>query len=346
MSRYSLRPLAHRADLFEVALGWDPGLGTFFVTVFGTPDDESETDVRLWRGTAPREIGTSAELIAIAADYAEIPGDLQRRLEIDRLQSPNTPDRPPGRLMEALLACDRILPTRPNGLQMKDPPMSNCYTHCCFAITITPGEADLLREAIAFAELLEWEPEDDAIVEQWNGLSEAFRTLFVAIDDNPISGFLAIFPDCDYPTFGTRFSFDEESDGGVRVFAHAEQFEPDAVAELLRRTIHQSLPISVTWSFDSDRHQPDAFGGGGFLIDAAGVHWIGTSMVHDKKHFATKYVLTMRDDEEGLLFWNDTDGFGPLEEARVFTEDEAKSAATVIAVTQPEWLELPKGLFG
>jgi len=34
MSRYSLRPLPHRSDVFEVAVGWDAGLSTYFVTVF------------------------------------------------------------------------------------------------------------------------------------------------------------------------------------------------------------------------------------------------------------------------------------------------------------------------
>ena len=60
MSRYSLRPLARYNDLFEIALGWDPGLGTYFVTVFGTPDCDREPDIRLWRGTGPREIGAVA----------------------------------------------------------------------------------------------------------------------------------------------------------------------------------------------------------------------------------------------------------------------------------------------
>lgn len=84
MSRYSLRPLAGHADLFEVALGWDPGLGTYFVMVFGAPDCECEPDIRLWRGTRLHEICTAAELIAIAAEYAEIPHELAGQLEIDR----------------------------------------------------------------------------------------------------------------------------------------------------------------------------------------------------------------------------------------------------------------------
>lgn len=107
MSRYSLRPLAGHAELFEVALGWDPGLGTYFVTVFGVPDHECEPDIRLWRGTSPREIGTPAEIIALASAYAEVPEDLAPQLEIDRLQSPHNPDRPASRLLEELLGRTR-----------------------------------------------------------------------------------------------------------------------------------------------------------------------------------------------------------------------------------------------
>ena len=110
MSRYSLRPLAEHADLFEVALGWDPGLGTFFVMVFGTPDRDREPDIRLWCGTSPREIVAASEIVAIAGDYAEIPEDLTLQLDIDRLASPHNPDRPVSKLLEALLGRTRLTP--------------------------------------------------------------------------------------------------------------------------------------------------------------------------------------------------------------------------------------------
>ena len=110
MSRYSLRPLSSRADLFEVALGWDASLGTYFVMVFGAPDHECEPDIRLWRGTSPREIGTPAEIIALAAAFAEVPEDLARQLEIDRLRVPHNSDRPANCLFEELLGRTRSAP--------------------------------------------------------------------------------------------------------------------------------------------------------------------------------------------------------------------------------------------
>ena len=110
MSRYSLRPLAERADLFEIALGWDPGLVTYFVTVFGTPDRNREPDIRLWRGTSPAEIGAASEIVAIAAEYAEIPDGLTRQLDIDRLAGPHNPDRPVSKLLAELLGRSRSSP--------------------------------------------------------------------------------------------------------------------------------------------------------------------------------------------------------------------------------------------
>ena len=107
MSRYSLRPQVGHADLFEIALGWDPGLGTYFVMVFGTPDHTCEPDIRLWRGSSPREIASPAEIIALAATYAEMPEGLACQLEIDRLQAPHNPDRPANQLLEELLGRTR-----------------------------------------------------------------------------------------------------------------------------------------------------------------------------------------------------------------------------------------------
>ena len=84
MSRYSLKPLPHRADLFEVAVGWDPGLETYFITVFGTPEVLREPEVRLWRGNVWRDLATTQEIITIAERYAMVPADLAVTLEQDR----------------------------------------------------------------------------------------------------------------------------------------------------------------------------------------------------------------------------------------------------------------------
>lgn len=88
MSRYSLKPLPNRTNLFEVVIGWDAGLATFFVAMFGPPDSNSEPAVRLWRGTKPCEIVNACEAVSLAACYAQIPDNLMHQLELDRFAKP------------------------------------------------------------------------------------------------------------------------------------------------------------------------------------------------------------------------------------------------------------------
>ncbi len=89
MSRYSLKPLPHRSDVFEVAVGWDASLGTYFAIVFGAPEIACEPDVLLWRGRTFGEIDGVEELLDIVLEFAEVVGELRGRLDTDRSASPN-----------------------------------------------------------------------------------------------------------------------------------------------------------------------------------------------------------------------------------------------------------------
>jgi hypothetical protein len=87
MSRYSLKPLPHRGDVFEIAVGWDAGLGTYFVIVFGAPETACEPEVLLWRGRKFGEIYGIAELLEIVLEFAEIAPELRHRLDADRTRN-------------------------------------------------------------------------------------------------------------------------------------------------------------------------------------------------------------------------------------------------------------------
>ncbi|MBB3862279.1 hypothetical protein GGQ88_003579 [Novosphingobium hassiacum] len=90
MSRYSLKPLPNRTDLFEVAVGWDPGLSTYFAIVFGAPEIACEPKVLLWRGRSYCEIYGVAELLDIVREFAEVAPGLQCRLDADRSAEPTS----------------------------------------------------------------------------------------------------------------------------------------------------------------------------------------------------------------------------------------------------------------
>lgn len=103
MSRYSLKPLPERSDIFEVAVGWDPGMGTFFVMVFGVADAGHDPDVRHWLGGEPRQIAKVEELEAEVSPYADLPLELGRRLRNDQLDGDAGPSQRLSRFISHLL---------------------------------------------------------------------------------------------------------------------------------------------------------------------------------------------------------------------------------------------------
>lgn len=105
MSRHSLQPLPGLGAIYEVAIGWDRALSTFFVVVFGAPDDggeppgeggthAGELSPLLWEGTAPGALATPQAAIALAAPFAEVPRGLAAQLAADRQTEGSTVSGP------------------------------------------------------------------------------------------------------------------------------------------------------------------------------------------------------------------------------------------------------------
>lgn len=103
MSRYSLKPLPQHSDIFEVAVGWDPALETFFVMVFGVADAGRDPDVRHWLGGQPRQIATVEELQAEVLQYAELPMGLVSQLRGDQRNGGASPPQRLSRFISRLL---------------------------------------------------------------------------------------------------------------------------------------------------------------------------------------------------------------------------------------------------
>jgi|LakMenEpi03Aug12_release.lakeMendotaPanAssembly.Ray.scaffolds.fasta_scaffold1355937_2 hypothetical protein len=71
-----------------LAVGWDRPLGTFFVQVSRPhPTLKGESEIIAWHGTDDGELATAAAALEIAADYADLPGDLGATLETDRMKT-------------------------------------------------------------------------------------------------------------------------------------------------------------------------------------------------------------------------------------------------------------------
>jgi hypothetical protein len=107
MSRYSLKPLPHRADLFEVAVGWDPGLSTYFAIVFGVPECDFDPVITSWHGRVPDQLSTVAALECVLHGCAVIPADLSACLAGDKRASQAHSKRPISKISSTILSYEQ-----------------------------------------------------------------------------------------------------------------------------------------------------------------------------------------------------------------------------------------------
>ena len=75
-----MRPLSEHSDIYEVAVGWDADLDTYFVIVFGMPDCDFELAVRYWRGAHLRDVPNFSELLTVTRRCAAIPNEISAQL--------------------------------------------------------------------------------------------------------------------------------------------------------------------------------------------------------------------------------------------------------------------------
>jgi hypothetical protein len=84
MSRYSLKPLPQHSDIFEVAVGWDAGFGTYFAIVFAGPESNGELTITARRGARPNDLRNIAALEVTISEFADLPLDVTMRLDADK----------------------------------------------------------------------------------------------------------------------------------------------------------------------------------------------------------------------------------------------------------------------
>lgn len=140
--------------------------------------------------------------------------------------------------------------------------MADTYVQGSFAFTCSHAEMALIEEAFQASHDLQ----------DKRGLTAPtpeFLAAFPQITpDDPWSGFLAIFPDPDFPNFGIDFeggnTLDQPDVSNVS-FSSMTDFQPAALGELIRHccqtTLHQA-PIGFEFAFSCSRPRRSEFGGG------------------------------------------------------------------------------------
>lgn len=230
--------------------------------------------------------------------------------------------------------------------------MANHFTKASFMLAVTPAEAEVLRkiadalETVGDAALA---PGERAA--RFAALGPAFSTCFPPTEAEPFDSFLGIFSDPDYPSLGFTLQVDPPVDTDtVSVWIHGDQVDIEAAASLIQAVAKSALPFGFEYALDCDRMRPGEFGGGYVVIRADDIEFGGSARGLERAlsrrpgEAENGLVISTRNAEEGLLFWNEQDGFGDLEQATVFSEAEAANIDLPIANDQPEWLALPQPL--
>lgn len=237
--------------------------------------------------------------------------------------------------------------------------MANSYTKACFTIDVSIDEADALAAVDDAVAALEDAKADETVdlAARYAQLCPAFRAAFPVEAEDPFASFRRIFADLNYPVLD--FDIDEaerEIDGRVRFVFAGQEFGIEEAANIIFAVCKSALPFGFEYALDCDRLRIDEFGGGYVVIAADGISYHGSRRGLDRAlsrarrgadpdaDGADGYVLTIRNDDVGLLFWNTADGYGDLKDASVFSDADASANDTPISDDAPEWLALPPPL--
>lgn len=229
--------------------------------------------------------------------------------------------------------------------------MANNYILAAFAVTVTASEAELIAAAETAIDAIEEDLQSEGRREAYEALGSAFADAFPPISDDPFSGFMPIFPDKDFPCLDATITIEDGQDHTTRVVTFSgDQFGIEQVANLLFACAKSALPIGFEYAYTCDKLRNDEFGGGAVIIKTDGIayhstHAIVSNALSAQPHAETaRLVLTTRDAEHGLLFWNNETGFGNFASATLFTETDAAGFDVPIALDEPEWLACPAGM--
>jgi hypothetical protein len=229
--------------------------------------------------------------------------------------------------------------------------MANNYIHAAFAVTVTASEAQLIAAVETAITAIEDDLQGDDRRAAYEALGSAFADAFPPISDDPFSGVMRIFPDKDFPCLDATITIEDCEDDTTSVVTFSgDQFGIEQIANLLFACAKSALPIGFEYAYTCDKLRNDEFGGGAVIITADGIEYHSThnivrgALSPESGDDKTRLLLATRDAEHGLLFWNNTNGFGDLASATLFTEKDAASFAVPIAFDEPEWLACPAGV--
>ena len=94
--------------------------------------------------------------------------------------------------------------------------MANSYTKAAFALTVTAGEANMLRLAERAVDILDTNGADEDLALGYDSLGTAFHALFPPKGTSMFESFLDLFDDWSFPYLDCRIDLSEPDANGPR----------------------------------------------------------------------------------------------------------------------------------
>lgn len=223
--------------------------------------------------------------------------------------------------------------------------MADYFTKASFRIRVTHEEASLLREAF---DLTPEELLGDSAAEAYERRSNGFKAAFKRGTDEPFLIFCDLFTDPENPLHGCTVEEFDRTDLYSSLHIYGDQVDPEATANLLQFLARSALPFGFTFTHDCSRMRPGTMTGGFVVITQNDLtfrendHELKSAIAQINDKDERPLVIAKRDAEHGLVFWNKDIGFGPLTDAIVYSQKEARAVDLPISDDQPEWILMPR----
>lgn len=187
---------------------------------------------------------------------------------------------------------------------------------------------------------------DDELSAAYRQTSEAFRASFPDNEGHPFSAYKSLFIDPGYTRVIASFAVFSQTGAYNRLYICGDMVDCKALANILQIACPNHLPTGFSYIYGTSLIDDIHSGGGHVIIEAHRITFIDSKDALKRDLAALdpdtrNLVLATCSKENGLDFWNNANGFGPLGEATVFTPDEAANFDVPIANDEPEWLTMP-----
>lgn len=224
--------------------------------------------------------------------------------------------------------------------------MAKTFTKVSFALEVAADEAALMDEiATITLDIPSLDAEGQAAA--YREMSEAFRARFAAGKDGPFETYLALYTDPEFVELGISIETQAMPDGKAQIYLRGNDVDVESLACVIRAVCPSALPCGFTYAFGSDNLTNGDFGGGYALIGKAGLKVIDTTealaaaLLKDDE-VQGSLVLALPDRVHGIVFWNETDGYGTLDMATPFSPDEAAQLKGALTHKLAQWVSLPR----